>query len=152
MPHTNDYFIQLKRTNTYFLLSLSVLSLVAVLLLEGQITARVNVDIDRLLQGIAVVISLVTVFAGFQSFKKRILAVRRSGDAVSLRLKQYRNACVGWWLTLFLPALIYLAFFVATANYAFLVLAIFNCGTIFLFRPRKENVLLLLNLTEEDIS
>ena len=152
MPQDNDYFTVLERTNTYFLAGMSALSLVAVFVMEAAVIDGVNEDVDRFLQGIAVVVSLVTVFAGFQTFKKRMLAVRRSGDAVPIRLQQYRKACFSWWLTLFLPAVFYLVLFVVTRNYAILVLAILSLGTVFLFRPRKENVLLLLNLSEKDIS
>ncbi len=152
MTHTQDFFHQLKRLNNFLFFGLIIASALAIVLVASNIPGKANEDINRFLQGVAVLISVVTFFIGLQTFKKRVLMLRKSTEAVPLRLAQYRKACFNWWLILFVPGILYIVFFVATGNYAFLVLALFNCVAILLFRQRKENVQILLNLSEKQLS
>lgn len=146
-----NYFSNLRKINNWFLAALIGAAVVSAILVSQHLITPVGIDTDRFLQGVAVLFSILMVWIGFRIFNKRVLELRVAGRSAEERLSGYQRACVAWWTMLALPAFLNIIFFVIAGNYAFFVLALSHCAIIFLFRPRKANVMLLLKLTETDL-
>ena len=79
------------------------------------------------------------------------MAARNSKAPGIQRLIQYRTACIIWWSMIEIPGMFAIACHLLTANLSFLFLAIFHILILFLFTPRKENIILLLNLNSQEL-
>lgn len=129
-------------------------SLFALILILALVSGRRGVDasLDRTLQAVSVVLSVGVIWIGFNLFKRKLLAARNSTEAGPVRLSLFRIAYIRWWAMIGAPGLLAAVFCLLTGNYAFIALAAFHAILLFLFRPRKANVVVLLRLTEQDIA
>lgn len=118
---------------------------------SGAVTG-IDTSMERTLQAVAVVLSVAALLAGFNLFKRSMLAARNSPAAGPVRMQQYRNACIVWWAMIEGPGLFAAVCFFLSGNYAFIALAGFHLLLLLLFMPRKDNIIVLLNLNAEDVA
>ncbi|MFT3826017.1 MAG: hypothetical protein QM731_19000 [Chitinophagaceae bacterium] len=148
-----DVFRQLKSAHLAILgcFTLVVLAVIA-LLQTHRFAVNKSESLDRTLQVVLMIISLGMVISGFNLFRKKIMQIRGSVDTDGVsRMKQYRTACIIWWAMIEVPGMFAAIGFLITGNYAFLALALFHLAILAVFMPRKQNIILLLNLTETDV-
>jgi hypothetical protein len=107
--------------------------------------------IETIFQSVAAVLSLGSLLIGFNLFKKRMMASRNINKPAEKRFEIYRGACIMWWALLEAPGLFAIISYVLTGNKVFIVLSLFHWGLLAIFMPRRDNIILLLNLTSEDV-
>ena len=132
------------------LVGMSVFAIATMIIVRMNLTTPVLADVDRSLQVVVVVLSVLMLFIGFRIFKSRIMKIRESKVDGAMRFTQYRSACILWWALIEAPGLLALACFIITANYAFFALGIFHLMVLIMFTPRRENIILLLDLEHDD--
>ena len=108
-------------------------------------------DLNRTLQGIAALLSVGALVFGYRTFNKKLSAIRSSTTNGMLKMAEYRKAIIGWWAFIEGPALFAIISFMLVGNFAFLALAGFHFLLMVLFAPRKDNIILLLNLSSEEV-
>jgi hypothetical protein len=145
-------FKALKMLHTALLTGFALFVIVAyVLISQGLLQYPKDKTLETALQAVAAVISIGSLLTGFNIFKKRLLAARNDTGSGETRFAVYRGACILWWAFLEGPGLLATVSYIITSNMVFLVLALFHLGLLAVFMPRKENIVLLLNLTTEDV-
>ncbi|WP_207511365.1 hypothetical protein [Longitalea luteola] len=107
---------------------------------------------QRTLQAVCILLSTVCLVAGFQIFKKKMLAARNSPEPGEKRMALYRTACILWWAMIEAPGIMAGIGFILTSNYAFFALAVFHLLIMLIFTPRKANIIVLLNLNSEEVT
>jgi hypothetical protein len=132
-------------------IGMTLFAIASLLIVRSRSQALVSEDVDRNLQVVVVLLSLLALYFGFKTFKSRILKMREANDTASSRITAYRSACILWWLLIETPGIISFACFIITGNYAFFALGIFHLMILIMFTPRKENIILLLNLHNGDL-
>jgi protein-S-isoprenylcysteine O-methyltransferase Ste14 len=146
-----DAFRILKKLHLAILLGFILFAGVIIVLFEtGQLVA-IDPSIERTLQVVAVVVSVAATLIGFNLFKRGILQARNSKGSGEVRMGLYRGACIRWWAMLEGPGLLAVIGFFITGNYAFIALAGLHILILILFRPRKENIIVLLNLNSQEV-
>jgi hypothetical protein len=126
----------------------AVISLVVVL----QGFPAVDESIQRTLQLVCILVSILSVLTGFNIFKKRILAARISNVPGEKRMEQYRKACVIWWAMIEAPGLLAGIGFLLSGNFSFFALAVVHVLILLAFTPRKANIILFLNLNSKEVA
>jgi len=112
---------------------------------------KIDEALQRAFQVVCVLESITCVIGGFRIFKKKILAARNSMGTGQERMEQYRAACVLWWALIELSGLLSTIGFLLSGNYAFFALAVVHLLILLAFMPRKANIILLLNLTPQEV-
>lgn len=112
---------------------------------------KADESLQRILQVICILLSVVFIVAGFNLFKRKMLAARNSVDAGEKRMELYRAACIVWWAMIEGPGLLATIGFLLSGNYAFFALAMVHLLILLAFTPRKANIILLLNLTPQEV-
>jgi hypothetical protein len=110
-----------------------------------------NREMERSLQVGCVIASLISIVAGFNIFKRKIMLARHSDGPGVERMNKYRSACIIWWAMIEWPGLLTTTSFILTGNYAFFALAVFHIIILLVFMPRKDNIVVLLNLTSKEV-
>ena len=129
----------------------TLFGIATLIMVRKELQEPVESSIDRTLQVIVVVFSGLMLFFGFKLFKNRILTIRESLINAKKRIADYRTACIVWWVMIEVPALISFACFMITRNYAFFALGIFHLMILIMFAPRKDNIILLLNVSNQEL-
>ena len=117
---------------------------------KGYILAA-GESFNRILQVIAILVSLSTLILGFNIFKKKILAIRSATVSAENRMRQYQTACIMWWVMIEVPGILAGIGYILTGNLSFLFLAILHIFLLFIFMPRKENIIVLLSFNSKEI-
>jgi hypothetical protein len=107
--------------------------------------------LETTMQAIAALISIGGLLLGFTLFKKRLVAARNPNVPAEKRFDMYRGACILWWAMLEGPGLFATIAYLLTGNLVFIILALFHLGMMAMFAPRKDNIILILNLTPADV-
>ena len=107
---------------------------------------------NRSVQVVATIFSIAAIFIGLNVFKRTVIRIRAGNNSGVKRMEQYRQACTIWWAFIEGPAFFSILCYLWTNNLSFFFLSCLHTLILFLFRPRKENIVLLLNLNNEDIS
>ena len=145
-------FKALKVLHTALLLGLaSFMIVVYVVVSQGAMASEKDKTLETALQAVAAVLSIGSLLVGFNIFKKRLLAARNDTGSGETRFVLYRGACILWWAFLEGPGLFATASYFITGNLVFIVLALFHLALLAVFMPRKDNIVLLLRLTTEDV-
>ena len=144
-------FKTLKILHTALTFGLASFLIVAYILVSQEMMP-VNSDktMETAFQAVAAVISFGCLVAGFTIFRKQMTAARNATPA-DVRFGMYRGACVVWWAMLEGPGLFATVAYLLTGNLVFIVLALFHLGLLIVFMPRKDNIIVLLNLTSDDV-
>lgn len=148
MPNQFKY---LKILHTVLLLGMIFFAIISVVIASSKYAVAVDKTFESVAQAVAAGLSLISLLAGFSIFKKRLTGVHHSTEAAEKKMEMYRGACILWWALIEGPGLLALVFFILTGNYAFLALAGFQIALLALFMPRKSSVVILLNLTSEEV-
>jgi hypothetical protein len=106
---------------------------------------------QRIFQVVCILVSAGMFVAGFNIFKKKMLAARNDPGPGEQRMELYRAACILWWAMIEGPGLLAIVGFILTHNYAFFALALFHLACLWAFTPRKANIVVLLDLTTEEV-
>ena len=121
------------------------------IVLKGTIVAA-NESLGRTLQVVCILLSLGCVVIGFNIFKRRILAARNNAASADQRMEQYRSACITWWAMIEGPGFLVAISFLLTGNFAFFALAIVHLIILFVFTPRKANIIVFLKLDSKEVN
>lgn len=150
---STGFFAALKMIHRLLLMGLSFFGALSLVLVSTKsFPAVMDTATDRMMQVIAVFLSVGMVLLGFNIFKKKILAARDLTGTAEEKVTDYRKACLVWWAMLEGPGLFAFVCFLLTGNYAFFALGCAHIVAIFLFTPRKENIAVLLRLNSEELS
>lgn len=141
---------QLKFQHTLFIVILT-LAIAGSIIYANAATIASNEGLERNGSVVVVLLSVAFLLVGFNLFKKNMMQARNSQESADIRTRKYANACIRWWLLIYIPALVALAFFLLTAYYSFLAMALLHWLILLVFLPRKANIAMLLRLTEKDL-
>lgn len=144
-------FTLLRMLHLSVVAGLTIFSVLALVLVEQKVIPVVEESVDRVLQLIIIIVAVAAVFLGFKLFQSRLLSIRHNSGPAGERIARYRTACITWWMMIEVPAMLAVIGFLLTGNYAFFAVALFLWLILILFTPRKDNIVLLLNLTSEEV-
>lgn len=140
---------KLKFQHTVFLLLL-IVAIAGAFVYTSTADIVENENLERTGSAVAVILSVACLLVGFNLFKRKIMEAR-SLELPEIRIRKYFTACMIWWSLIYLPGIVALALFVLTAYYSFVALAVLHCLILLVFMPRKNNIAILLRLTEKDL-
>ena len=145
-------FKVLKVLHTALLMGMIIFSVLAIVLVQRNLVHASGETLERALQVVCILVSGVMLLAGFNIFKKKMMAARNDTGPGEQRMGLYRAACILWWAMIEGPGLLATVGYILTHNLAFLALAVFHISVLFVFSPRKANVVVLLNLTPDEVA
>lgn len=144
-------FKLLKIIHLALLLGLFVLIGASLFIVLRRLGTVQDESLQRTLQVVCIIVSLGCMLPGFNIFKRKILAARNNSQSADKRMEQYRSACITWWAMIEGPGLLAAMSFLLTGNFAFFALAIVHLLVLFVFTPRKGNIILFLNLNNKEV-
>jgi hypothetical protein len=147
--HPNAFKI-LRVLHTALLFSLLLFAAVCLFIVLTH-TTMASESFDRSMQLVCILLSAATVLIGFRIFRNKIMAARNSTAHVTEKMMQYRKACITWWAMIEGPGFLAGIGFLLTSNFAFFALVAVHILVLFLFTPRKNNIILFLNLNSTEI-
>lgn len=145
-------FKVLKILHTALLIGMIVFCIVAIILVQRNLITASGETLERTLQVVCILVSGVMLLAGFNIFKKKMLAARNDTGPGEQRMDLYRAACILWWAMIEGPGLLAIIGYILTHNFAFFALGVFHISCLFVFSPRKANIVVLLNLTPDEVA
>lgn len=149
---SSGYFKSLKILHTALVVGFTMFVIIVFFLVYTKSSPGLNDEsLERTFQVVSVVLTALALLIGFRLFRKRLMDVRHSTAATEERLNKYRAAAIGWWAMIEGPGLLAIIFFFLTHSYAFLALAGFHLLLLAIFAPRKENIIMLLNLSSQEV-
>jgi hypothetical protein len=146
-----NLFKILRIVHTALLIGMVIFNIVGIVLVQQNIVPAADEKLERILQVVCILVSGVMLLAGFNIFKKKMIAARNNTGPGEQRMDLYRAACILWWAMIEGPGLLATIGFILTHNYAFFALGIFHLTCLFVFFPRKSNIIVLLNLTPQEV-
>jgi hypothetical protein len=144
-------FKVLRILHTALLIGMVIFNIVGIVLVQQNIIPAADEKLERILQVVCILVSGFMLIAGFNIFKKKMIAARSHTGPGEQRMDLYRAACILWWAMVEGPGLLATIGFILTHNYAFFVLGVFHLTCLFVFSPRKGNIVVLLNLTADEV-
>lgn len=151
MAQQQGVFKAIRIVHLSMLLGLLLFTVISIIVNQRGFVAIADESFDRMAQLIAVIFSATALVLGFKLFKRRLTAARESAEPAEKRMGQYMAACLLWWALIEGPGLLAVIGFLVTGNYAFIGLAVFHILLLLVFMPRKDNIILLLNLNSEEV-
>jgi len=145
-------FKVLKVLHTALLMGMILFSVIALVLVQRNLVPAKGETLERSLQVVCILVSGVMLLGGFNIFKKKMMAARNDTGSGEQRMDLYRAACILWWAMIEGPGLLATVGYILTHNLAFLALAVFHITCLFVFSPRKANIVVLLNLTPAEVA
>jgi hypothetical protein len=145
-------FKVLRLLHTALLIGMAMFIIAALIVVQKGMVPAADESFERTFQVICLLASGGLLIAGFNIFKKKMLAARNDSGPGEQRMDLYRAACILWWAMIEGPGLLAVTGFMLTHNYAFFALALFHLACLWVFTPRKANIVVLLNLTPEEVS
>ena len=152
MDKKQNAFAALRILHLSMLIGIFVFAGVAIFVTKDKPLASSEEDLNRIFQGVSALLSLGALVIGYRMFSRKILAIRTNTASGIQRMDEYRKAIITWWALIEGPALFAIICFMLVGNYAFLALAGFHFLLMVLFAPRKNNIILLLNLNGEEVN
>src|SRR5688500_378297 len=147
-----NHFKTLKILHSALLGGLAFFTLIAfVVQKQGLMIQQQDDTFEIVFQAIAAIMSITSLLAGFNIFKKRLVEVHNNRESAETRMDMYRAACILWWALLEGPGLFAIIAYVLIGNTVFIILALFHLALLTVFMPRKDNIVLLLNLTTDEV-
>ena len=151
MDKKGNAFAALRILHTSMIIGILLMSGLAIFVAKDQPLAPSGEMFNRTLQGIAALLTIGALVFGYRMFNKKLSAIRSSEASGIQKMDEYRKTVIGWWALIEAPALFAIICYMLVGNYAFLALAGFHFLLMVLFAPRKENIILLLNLSSEEV-
>jgi hypothetical protein len=109
----------------------------------------VNEDASRIMQVLAVAISVGCLWAGMHFYRKRIAVIKDSDIPVAEKLKQYQSVSIFKWGLTEVPSFFCVLSYFRTGNWAFLALAIVIVFVFAGYNPTRQKLLQELDITPE---
>jgi hypothetical protein len=152
MPATNpNAFAALRLLHRSLLIGMALFTgLTLYLVVSGAFKAQLGFSLDRNLQVVAALLSVGCLFIGFRVFRNKIFEIRKVNASGEEKFNRYRLACIIWWALIEMPGLFGAICFLLSSNYAFFALACFHILALAVFMPRRDNIIVLLNLSSEE--
>jgi hypothetical protein len=147
-----DAFKALKILHLGITAGLLIFAAAILLLFQTGNLKAIDPSMERTLQVVAVLFSVALLLIDFNLFKRKMMEARNSTGSGGTRMALYRTACIIWWAMIEAPGLLAVVSFFITGNYAFLALAGFHVLVLLLFMPRKDNIIVLLNLNTKEVA
>lgn len=144
-------FKALKILHTAILCGLAIFTIISLVIPREEFAVDSGKSLEPVFQAVAAGASLLSLLIGFNIFKKQLVAARNNGGTAETRMAIYRSACITWWALIDFPGILSIIGFTLTSNYAFIALVLFHMGLLAMFMPRRSNIILLLNLTNEEV-
>lgn len=151
MKQPRNVFRILTIMHLSMLTGLALFALVCFVISRYRLASVVDESFSRIFQVVVIVISLSFLIIGLNVFRKKILAARSSSESAEKRMELYLSACIIWWAMIQVPGILAIVGFLLTLNHSFLFLGLFHLLLLFVFMPRKENIIILLNLNSEEV-
>lgn len=145
-------FKVLKVLHTALLIGMIIFGTVAIVLVQRNLVPASGESLERSLQIVCILVSGVMLLGGFNLFKKKMMVARNATGPGEQRMDLYRAACILWWAMIEGPGLLAIIAYILTHNFAFFALGVFHIACLFVFSPRKANVVVLLNLTPDEVA
>jgi hypothetical protein len=145
-------FKVLRILHTALLTGMAIFNIVGIVLVQQNVIPAADESFQRNFQIVCILVSVALLIAGFNIFKKKILAARNDPGPGEQRMDLYRTACILWWAMIEGPGILATLGYILTHNYAFFALALFHLTCLFVFSPRKANIIVLLNLNSEEVA
>ena len=145
-------FTTLKTIHLALLAGMTGFAIVSLILIRDGYNADLDESFDRTFQVVCVIVSLSCVLIGFNLFKRKMLAARKSLEPGEKRMELYRTACIIWWAMIEAPGILATMGYLLTGNFAFMALGIFHILILGIFMPRKQNIIVLLNLNGTEVA
>lgn len=123
-----------------------------IVIAAGWIRPLGGVDLDRLLQVLAVLAGFAGVLAGSLLFRRKVEAARDAGVSVREKLDLYAKAARLQWGLLIGGACFSLFSYFMVGNWAFAALGLTLLAVYGSLNPFKQKVMLQLRLSEADIA
>jgi hypothetical protein len=142
----------LKTLHIALLMGMLIFAIAGMVVIQQQIMPVADESFQRVFQVICVIVSLSCLVIGFNIFKRKMLAARNHPGSGEKRMELYRNACILWWALVEGPGLLATIGYMLTANLSFLALAGLHILIILAFTPRKDNIIVLLNLNATEVA
>jgi hypothetical protein len=146
-----DSFKLLKTIHLVIVTSITGFTVLIYVLFKRGLLHPNSPSMERTLQVTAALVSVILFVIGLNLFKRQILKARNSNKDGVGRFQLYRNACITWWAMIEGPGLFAIVCFALTGGYAFLVFAAAHILALIVFMPRKENIAVLLNLSNQEV-
>jgi hypothetical protein len=127
-------------------------AIISLILTQKGFTAGMDESFERIFQIVCVIASLSCLVIGFNLFKRKMMAARNSLEPGEKRMELYRAACIMWWALIEGPGILATIGYLLTGNFAFIALAIFHILILGAFMPRKQNIIVLLNLNGTEVA
>lgn len=144
-------FKALKTLHFALFTGMTMFAVISLVVRMNGFSSATGESFERTFQVVCVIVSAACLFTGFNIFKRKILAARNSIAPGEQRMDLYRAACIMWWALVEGPGLLATVGYLLTGNEAFLALAIFHIVILLAFMPRKQNIILLLNLNAAEV-
>lgn len=151
MNKASNFFKSLLLVHLAILGGLSLFAVIAFFLPEQGIVIE-RESTHRNLQVIAIIFSLATLIIGFNIFKRSLLRIRESNTTGRVKTNQYRISCIIWWVMVEAPGIFAIIGYLLTHNLAFFFLGLVHIVILFVFMPRRDNIILLLNLSNDEVA
>jgi hypothetical protein len=145
-------FKLLKTIHMALLAGMIIFAIVSLILDQQGYTAGLDGSFERTFQVVCVLVSLSCLLIGFNLFKRKIMAARSSTAPGETKMVLYRTACIVWWAMIEGPGILATMGYLLTGNFAFMALAIFHVVILGVFMPRKQNIIVLLNLNGTEVA
>jgi hypothetical protein len=142
----------LKTLHLALFMCMLIFAVVGMVVVQQQMMPVADESFQRIFQVVCVIVSLSCLVIGFNIFKRKIMAARNHTGSGEKRMEMYRAACILWWAMIEGPGLLATIGYMLTANLSFLALAGLHILIILAFMPRRENIIVLLNLTAADVA
>ncbi|MBO9565089.1 MAG: hypothetical protein J7621_20100 [Niastella sp.] len=147
-----DTFRIIKLVHLAVSVSLLVCIAIFIVVIQSGHAKGEDTSLERILQTVAVVLSVGILLIGFNRFKRAMMAARNSPGSGEERMRQYMTACITWWAMIEIPGFFAAICYFLTQNFAFIVLAGTHLLILLIFMPRKENIIVLLNLSTDEVA
>ena len=151
MKQHKNFFRVLRVLHLGMLCGTCLFAIISLIVINRESITTTEESLNRTLQVTSVFFSFTLLLIGFNLFKKKLVAVRNSLDHAERRMNQYITACITWWAMIEVPALFAVSCYWLTANLSFFFLASFHIFILFVFMPRKENIIVLLKLNSQEV-
>jgi hypothetical protein len=148
-----DQFRMLKIVHLAILGGLTLFAIIATMLVITKYALpKYEEGFEQTLQGVIAILSLTALLVGFNLFRKKIGVARNMNGLAEERMNQYKTACITWWALIEAPGIFSVIGLLLTGNFAFLALALFHLILLAVFMPRKDNIIVLLHLTSDEVA
>jgi hypothetical protein len=145
-----DVFKQLK---SYHLLLISFAFAFNLIGLFGHWLMKIDkLVFEMALLILAMFVSASSLLFGLAYYKKSVVRLQKSKESVQTRMEKYKTACLIFWALLVASSNLSAVCILMTGNYFFVGLSAMLIIILFLFTPRKENIITQLNLETKEVA